>query len=161
MRSTLFILWLLSAIPIYAQSDSLHIYSMQEIYQQNNWLTGANPVGMSFNRFRSFSVAEVGYRFEDGNFGNVSLPASSNKYAVFGESYQTIGNVSLYGKIGYVNNRKQEVNWNGMTGDCWRGINLCDSSEWRSTFGTISTVRCIFITRFFALADWFEVRLFS
>ena len=110
MRSTLFILWLLSAIPIYAQSDSLHIYSMQEIYQQNNWLTGANPVGMSFNRFRSFSVAEVGYRFEDGNFGNVSLPASSNKYAVFGESYQTIGNVSLYGKIGYVNNRKQEVN---------------------------------------------------
>ncbi len=52
-------------------------------YQQNNWLTGANPVGMSFNRFRSFSVAEVGYRFEDGNFGNVSLPASSNKYAVF------------------------------------------------------------------------------
>ena len=127
MRSTLFILWLLSAIPIYAQSDSLHIYSMQEIYQQNNWLTGANPVGMSFNRFRSFSVAEVGYRFEDGNFGNVSLPASSNKYAVFGESYQTIGNVSLYGKIGYVNNRKQEVNWNGMTGDCWRGINLCDS----------------------------------
>ena len=127
MRSTLFILWLLSAIPIYAQSDSLHIYSMQEVYQQNNWLTGANPVGMSFNRFRSFSVAEVGYRFEDGNFGNVSLPASSNKYAVFGESYQTIGNVSLYGKIGYLNNRKQEVNWNGMTGDCWRGINLCDS----------------------------------
>ena len=127
MRSTLFILWLLSAIPVYAQSDSLHIYSMQEVYQQNNWLTGANPVGMSFNRFRSFSVAEVGYRFEDGNFGNVSLPASSNKYAVFGESYQTIGNVSLYGKIGYVNNRKQEVNWNGMTGDCWRGINLCDS----------------------------------
>ena len=65
MRSTLFILWLLSAIPVYAQSDSLHIYSMQEVYQQNNWLTGANPVGMSFNRFRSFSVAEVGYRFED------------------------------------------------------------------------------------------------
>jgi len=97
MRSTLFILWLLSAIPVYAQSDSLHIYSMQEVYQQNNWLTGANPVGMLFNRFRSFSVAEVGYRFEDGNFGNVSLPASSNKYAVFGESYQTIGNVSLYG----------------------------------------------------------------
>ena len=118
MRSTLFILWLLSAIPAYAQSDSLHIYSMQEVYQQNNWLTGANPVGMSFNRFRSFSVAEVGYRFEDGNFGNVSLPASSNKYTVFGESYQTIGNVSLYGKIGYVNNRKQEVNWSGMSGDC-------------------------------------------
>ena len=83
MRSTLFILWLLSAIPVYAQSDSLHIYSMQGVYQQNNWLTGANPVGMSFNRFRSFSVAEVGYRFEDGNFGNVSLPASSNKSAVF------------------------------------------------------------------------------
>ena len=59
MRSTLFILWLLSAIPVYAQSDSLHIYSMQGVYQQNNWLTGANPVGMSFNRFRSFSVAEV------------------------------------------------------------------------------------------------------
>ena len=96
MRSTLFILWLLSVIPIYAQSDSLHIYSMQEVYQQNSWLAGANPVGMSFNRFRSFSVAEVGYRFEDGNFGNVSLPALSNKYAVFGESYQTIGNVSLY-----------------------------------------------------------------
>ena len=52
MRSTLFILWLLSAIPVYAQSDSLHIYSMQEVYQQNNWLTGANPVGMSFNRLR-------------------------------------------------------------------------------------------------------------
>ena len=52
MRSTLFILWLLSAIPVYAQSDSLHIYSMQEVYQQNNWLAGANPVGMSFNRFR-------------------------------------------------------------------------------------------------------------
>ena len=60
MRSTLFILWLLSAIPVYAQSDSLHIYSMQGVYQQNNWLTGANPVGMSFNCFRSFSVAEVG-----------------------------------------------------------------------------------------------------
>lgn len=39
MRSTLFILWLLSAIPVYAQSDSLHIYSMQGVYQQNNWLT--------------------------------------------------------------------------------------------------------------------------
>jgi hypothetical protein len=44
MRSTLFILWLLSAIPVFAQSDSLHIYSMQGVYQQNNWLTGANPV---------------------------------------------------------------------------------------------------------------------
>ena len=64
MRSTLFILWLLSVIPIYAQSDSLHIYSMQEVYQQNSWLAGANPVGMSFNRFRSFSVAEVGLKME-------------------------------------------------------------------------------------------------
>ena len=86
MRSTLFILWLLSAIPVYAQSDSLHIYSMQGVYQQNNWLTGANPVGMSFNRFRSFAVADVGYKFEVGNCGIVSLPASYHLDAGFGGS---------------------------------------------------------------------------
>ncbi|WP_455674586.1 DUF6850 family outer membrane beta-barrel protein [Phocaeicola sp.] len=121
------ILPLLFAIAAFAQSDSLHIPSMQEVYRQNSWLEGANPVGLSFNRFRSFSVAEAGYRYHNGNFGNLSIPASAHKYNVYSESFQTLGKVALYGKLGYANHQKQDINWNGMTGDYWRGINLCDS----------------------------------
>lgn len=126
-RTILSILLSLLAIIASAQSDSIRIPSIQEVYRQNNWLEGANPVGLSFNRFHSFSIAEAGYSYRNGNWGNVSIPVSANKYTVYSESFQTLGKVALYGKLGYSNTHKQDINWNGMSGDYWGGINLCDS----------------------------------
>ena len=79
-----------------AQTDTLHIPSIREIYKHNNWLAANNPVGLSFNRFRSFSVAEAGYSYHNGNLGNVSIPASTSIYSVYSESFQTVNKVSLY-----------------------------------------------------------------
>lgn len=110
-----------------AQTDTLHIPSIREIYKHNNWLAANNPVGLSFNRFRSFSVAEAGYSYHNGNLGNVSIPASTSIYSVYSESFQMVSKVSLYGKIGYTQYQNGGQNWNGMTGDHWQAINLCDS----------------------------------
>lgn len=126
-RGTLSILWMLVVMAASAQTDTLHIPSMQEAYRQNSWLSGNNPVGLSFNRFRSFSVAEAGYGYQKGNFGNVSIPSSTHTYTVYSESFQTIGKVAVYGKLGYTQKQKHDINWNGMAGNYWQGINLCDS----------------------------------
>ena len=127
IRATL--LGILIVLPVVssAQSDTLHISSMQEVYQQNSWLSGSNPVGLLFNRFNSVSVAEAGYSYSKGNLGKLSLPVSNNGYSVWSESFQTLGKVALYGRLGYVQNKSKGQNWNGMTNDYWRAVNLCDS----------------------------------
>ena len=58
-REILFGLFLSLSMTVSAQTDTLSIPSTEEVYRQNYWLTGTNPVGLSFNRFRSFSVAEA------------------------------------------------------------------------------------------------------
>lgn len=122
-------LGLLPVLPAvaFAQSDTLRMPSMQEVYKQNSWLSGSNPVGLAFNHFNSFSVAEVGYGYNNGNLGKVSLPASADIYSVSGESFQTLGKVALYGRLAYVQNESRGQNWNGMLNDYWQGVNLCDS----------------------------------
>lgn len=126
-RGILCILLFSLSMIVSAQTDTLYIPSIKEVYRQNYWLTGANPVRLSFNRFRSFSVAEAGYSHYKGNMGNVSIPASADVYSVYSESYQTVNKVSLYGKIGYTQYQNHNQNWNGMTGNYWQSVNLCDS----------------------------------
>lgn len=126
-REILLVLFFLLSIMVSAQTDTLSISSIKEVYRQNSWLIGANPVGLSFNRFCSFSVAEASYSHHKGNFGNVSLPAFSDIYSVYSESFQTVNKVSLYGKIGYTQFQNRQQSWTGMTGDYWQAVNLCDS----------------------------------
>lgn len=126
-RGILCILLFSLSMIVSAQTDTLYIPSIKEVYRQNYWLTGANPVRLSFNRFRSFSVAEAGYSHYKGNMGNISIPASADVYSVYSESYQTVNKVSLYGKIGYTQYQNHNQNWNGMTGNYWQSVNLCDS----------------------------------
>lgn len=126
-REILFGLLLSLSLTVSAQTDTLHIPSMKEVYRQNSWLAGGNPVGLSFNRFRSFSVAEASYSHHKGNFGNVSIPATSDIYSVYSESFQTMNKMSFYGKIGYTLFQNRQQNWNGMTGNYWQAVNLCDS----------------------------------
>lgn len=111
----------------FAQSDTLHIPSMQEVYKHNNWLSGDNPISLSFNYFNVFSIAEVGYSHSRGNLGKVSLPISSNVYSVLSESYQKLGKVALYGKLSYEQNQNKGQNWNGMMNEYWHSMNLSDS----------------------------------
>lgn len=112
---------------VWAEADTLRIYSAQEVQRQNVWLTGDNPVAISMNRFGSFSIAEAGYSYREGNLGQPTLPATTHAYRVYSESFQTVGRVSLYGKLGYANDDRRQQHWNGMTGDYWQAVNLCDS----------------------------------
>lgn len=120
---------LLVGVPtvLFAQSDTLHIPSMQEVYRHNYWLSGSNPIGISFNRFKTFSIAEVGYSHSSGNLGKPSLPASSNVYSVQSESFQKLGKVALYGKLGYEQSQDRGQTWNSMVNDYWQFLNLGDS----------------------------------
>lgn len=129
MKTFLTALFGLLGIPFMAvaQSDSVFVPSMQEVYKQNYWLSGSNPVGLSFNRFNTFSVAEAGYSHANGNLGKVSQPSSMHTYSVLGESYQKLGSVALYGKLEYLHRQSCGQNWNGMTNDYWQAVNLCDS----------------------------------
>lgn len=127
LRAALSLLSALLCTLVWGEADTLRIYSMQEVRRQNVWLTGDNPVAISMNRFRSFSVAEAGYSYREGNFGQPTLPATTHAYRVYSESYQTLGRVSLYGKLAYANDDRRQQNWNGMTGDYWQAVNLCDS----------------------------------
>lgn len=126
-RGILCILLFSLSMIVSARTDTLFIPSIKEVYRKNYWLTGSNPVGLSLNSFRSFSVAEAGYSHHKGNLGNVSIPASADIYSVYSESYQTINKVSLYGKIGYKQYQNHNQNWNGMTGNYWQSVNLCDT----------------------------------
>lgn len=110
-----------------AQTDTLHIPSMEEVYRQNLWLTDRTPVGQSFNRFHSFSIAEAGYSHQRGNLGNEALPASANTYSIYSESFQKAGKASLYGKLGYKLNKRNRLRWNSMSNQYWQALNLCDS----------------------------------
>ena len=61
----------------FRQTDTLSIPSTEEAYR--NYLVDRKPpCGLSFNRFRSFSVAEASYSHHKGNFDNVSIPASAD-----------------------------------------------------------------------------------
>lgn len=126
-RITLSILLLMTGILTFARPDSLHIYSMEEIYRQNSWLDGENPIGLSFNSFHAFSIAKAGYSHQKGNLGNTAFPSSADNYSIYSESFQQLGKASVYGKMGYRNSQKHRINWNGMTGDYWQSLNLCDS----------------------------------
>lgn len=110
-----------------AQTDTLHIPSMEEVYRQNHWLTDRTPVGQSFNRFDSFSIAEAGYSHQKGNLGNEALPASANTYSIYSESFQKVGKVALYGKLGYKLNQRNNLSWSNMSNHYWQALNLCDS----------------------------------
>lgn len=127
LRLALFVLSALLCTLVWGEADTLRVYSVQEVQRQNVWLTGNNPVALSMNRFRSFSIAEAGYSYREGNFGQPTLPATTHAYRVYSESFQTMGKVSLYGKLGYANDDRRQQNWNGMTGDYWQAVNLCDS----------------------------------
>lgn len=115
------------SVATFAQSDMLRIPSMQEVYKHNNWLSGRNPIGLSFNHFNAFSIAEVGYSPSSGNLEKVSLPTSSNVYSVLSESFQKLGKVALYGKLNYEQSQTKGQNWNGMMNDYWQSVSLCDS----------------------------------
>lgn len=129
MRLKTAFLGLLMGMPIviFAQSDTLRISTVQEIYEHNDWLYGKNPVGLLFNHFNTFSIAEIGYSYNSGNLGKVSLPTLSNVYSVLSESYQKIGKLALYGRLNYEQNQSNGQNWNGMINDYWQSVNLCDS----------------------------------
>lgn len=141
-RTVLLALFFLLAVATFSQTDTLRIPSMEVLRGQNIWLVGDNPVALSMNCFRSFSVAEAMYQHQAGTFGNPTFPTSIDRYVVCSESYQTLGNVSLYGKLSYALTKRQHQNWNGMTttgdgdlamdsygrtGSHWSAANLCDS----------------------------------
>ncbi len=115
------------SVVVFAQSDTLHIPTMQEVYEHNHWLYGKNPVGLSFNHFDAFSIAQASYSYSSGNLGRTSLPGSSNIYSVLSESFQKLGRVALYGLLNYEQNQNNGQNWNGMIDDNWQSVNLCDS----------------------------------
>ncbi len=115
------------SVAVFAQPDTLHILSMQEVHVRNGWLSGSNPIGLSFNNFDSFSIAQAGYSYTNGNLGNVSLPTSVNSYFISGESFQTLGKICLYGRLDYIQDYNRGQNWNGMTNNYWQAVNLCDS----------------------------------
>lgn len=100
LSGLLAVLWITSA---WAQTDTLRICS------------------------HPYSVAEAGYSYRNGNFGQVTLPASIQTYSVYSESSQMLGRVSLYGKLSYRQQLARLQNWNGMTNDYWQAVNLCDS----------------------------------
>lgn len=129
MRLRTAFIGLLIEVPVvlFAQSDTLRIPSMQEVYHHNHWLSGSNPIGLSFNSFNSFSIAEIGYTYSSGNLGKPSLPTSTNVYSVQSESFQKLGKVALYGRLSYEQNQSKGQNWNGMVNDYWQSVNLCDS----------------------------------
>lgn len=114
-----------------AQPDTLRIFSMEEVRRQNSWLAGDNPVGLSFNRIPSLSVAEVGHVRSSGNLGVSVLSASFQEYSVRSESYKKLGKVALYGQLGYLQSRSKGQNRKGMTNDYWQSVNLCDSISGR------------------------------
>lgn len=182
-RTALFALFALLAVTALSQPDSLRAPSTEATYppsteavripsteavrEQNDWLAGANPIALSMNRFRSLSVAQATYGHGAGALGNPLLPTSTDRYAVSSESYQRLGNVSLYGRLGYALTRRQEMNWNGMTtndrvtnpiaSSHWSAVPLCDSvsgnqrSERYELAGAVSlplSAHCLIGTRF-------------
>lgn len=119
--------WLAGAAAVSAQSDTLRVFSVEEVRKQNSWSAGDNPVGLSFNRMPSLSMAEVGYARNSGDLGVAALPVSAQEYSVRSESYKRLGKVALYGQLAYLQSRSRGQNWKGMVNDYWQSVNLCDS----------------------------------
>lgn len=114
-------------LSVCAQTDSIRITSIEVIRRHNYWLAGENPVALSYNSFRNFSIATAGYEHTGGNFGVVTDPAAVHLYSAGSESFRQLGAVSLYGKLDYTQSHLRDISWNGMTGSDWQAVNLCDS----------------------------------
>lgn len=120
-------LWVLLPVMLPAQQDSLHLLSIADVYRQNYWLTAHNAIGLSFNRFHSFSIVQAGYGYSNHNPETPGFPTSSNRYFVDCTSYQKIGKASFYGNLSYTLDQDHQLSWNGMTNHYWQAIRLCDS----------------------------------
>lgn len=120
---------LLILLPVAAwpQRDSPHIFSLEDVYRQNYWLTSGNPISLSFNKFRSFSIAKAGFSYSNGNLGIPASPAFANHYSIDCRSFQQVGKVSLYGNLSYSFNKDRRVSLNGMTNTYWQAVHLYDS----------------------------------
>lgn len=120
---------LLFLLPVAAwpQRDTIPLFSLEDVYRQNYWLSSGNPISLSFNKFRSFSIAQATYRHSKGNFGNPALPASANRYFIDCQSFQQLGKASLSGHISYSLNKEHQVSLNGMTNSYWQAVHLYDS----------------------------------
>lgn len=122
-----FSLTLLTPLAARGEGDTLRFTSMEEVKQQNLWLSGQNPAGLSLNRFHSFSVARAGYAYGENGFGMLGRPSSTDAYSVAAESYQRLDQVSLYGMLSYALRHNRQQSWNSMSGEPWASVNLADS----------------------------------
>lgn len=120
-------LFILLPVAAWPQRDTLSIFSLEDVYRQNDWLLSGNPISLSFNKFRSFSIAKAGFSHSDGNLGNPARPASANRYFITCQSFQQVGKVSLYGNLSYALHKEHRVSLNGMTNAYWQAVNLYDS----------------------------------
>lgn len=120
---------LLFLLPVAAwpQRDTIPLFSVEDVYRLNYWLSSANPTSFSYNKFRSFSIVQAGYRHDHGNLGNPVVPVSANRYFADCQSFQQIGKVSLYGKLSYSLKKERQVSLNGMTNAYWQAVHLYDS----------------------------------
>lgn len=127
VRTILWSILILFPVAAWSQRDTLLIYSLEDLYRQNYWLTSPNPIGLTFNKSASFSIAKAGFSYSNGNPGNPVFPASAHRYSADCQSFQQIGKVSLYGRLSYSFNKEHGVSLNGMTNAYWQAVHLYDS----------------------------------
>lgn len=84
---------------------------MEEYRDRSLWLQTANPVGLLFNDASSFSVAEANYRFTSGDLRTAAEATSIHHFQVQAESYRSLKQIRLYGRLGYENSSQNNRQW--------------------------------------------------
>ena len=66
-----------STLSLSAQKEDKNIYNMERLKADNPWISSYNAAGLTFNRFSDFSLAEIGFQYDKGDFRNVIDPTSA------------------------------------------------------------------------------------
>lgn len=139
MKNTLLkltILCLCSFHPVFALKAQPSATRVEDYRDRNLWLQTANPAGLLFNAASSFSVAEAGYRFTNGDNRTATEAASLQRFQIHTESYRRLKQIQLHGRLGYENSRQNDRQWQTTLQPEAHLINFGDTVAGRQTVET-------------------------
>ncbi|MBC5623610.1 DUF6850 family outer membrane beta-barrel protein [Butyricimonas hominis] len=122
-----------STLSLSAQKEDKNIYNMERLKADNPWISSYNAAGLTFNRFSDFSLAEIGFQYDKGDFRNVIDPTSAFGTKILAESYRKIDKVYFYGKFAFDYIHRQNKSWSSVLDPYATPFFLADSVPGRQT----------------------------
>lgn len=92
------------------QAQKLY-YNMDRLKLDNPWSISQNASGLLFRQAEDYSNTELGYKYDEGKFRNVSAPTSQGGFHLSTESFRHLKKTYFYGKFNLEYTHRQNKTW--------------------------------------------------